>query len=135
MYYINFIRNIMLLLMLPILTSCSTTYTYNPAIISAGQNHTMAIKEDGTLWGWGSDEAGQLGLGNNEEHIIINWSTDYLKICASISCKNYVRCERRRFRLDRNSGDQKRSDIMGMGCKSVWTIRQWVAIRLRVQVY
>jgi len=29
--------------------------------IAAGSDHTIAIKEDGTVWGWGSNFAGQLG--------------------------------------------------------------------------
>jgi alpha-tubulin suppressor-like RCC1 family protein len=35
----------------------------NWSSVSAGVLHTMAIKSDGTLWGWGSDTYGQLGLG------------------------------------------------------------------------
>ncbi|NLB62428.1 MAG: hypothetical protein GX802_08480, partial [Clostridiales bacterium] len=33
--------------------------------ISAGIYHSMAIKTDGTLWTWGSNDYGQLGNGNN----------------------------------------------------------------------
>jgi hypothetical protein len=33
------------------------------AIISTGWYHVMAIKTNGTLWGWGSNDYGQLGLG------------------------------------------------------------------------
>ena len=29
--------------------------------VSAGGNHTVAIKTDGTLWGWGANDSGQLG--------------------------------------------------------------------------
>ena len=33
------------------------------AYVSAGMYHTVAIKDDGTLWAWGSNEHGQLGIG------------------------------------------------------------------------
>lgn len=32
--------------------------------VSAGNEHTAAIKTDGTLWAWGRNDAGQLGLGD-----------------------------------------------------------------------
>lgn len=32
--------------------------------VSAGPWHMMCIKEDGSLWGWGQNEYGQLGLGD-----------------------------------------------------------------------
>lgn len=31
--------------------------------VSSGNNHTLAIKTDGTLWAWGNNEGGQLGDG------------------------------------------------------------------------
>ena len=33
------------------------------AAVSAGHNHTIAIKTDGSLWGWGKNDACQLGDG------------------------------------------------------------------------
>jgi alpha-tubulin suppressor-like RCC1 family protein len=34
--------------------------------ITAGYNHTLAIKTNNTLWAWGLNENGQLGLGNTD---------------------------------------------------------------------
>jgi len=31
--------------------------------ISAGSSHSLALKEDGTLWAWGSNRTGELGIG------------------------------------------------------------------------
>jgi alpha-tubulin suppressor-like RCC1 family protein len=30
---------------------------------SAGGNHTLALKTDGSLWAWGNNDSGQLGDG------------------------------------------------------------------------
>ncbi|MBL0013463.1 MAG: T9SS type A sorting domain-containing protein [Flavobacterium sp.] len=35
-------------------------------MVSAGSQHTMAIKNNGTLWVWGRNEVGELGLGFNQ---------------------------------------------------------------------
>jgi alpha-tubulin suppressor-like RCC1 family protein len=34
--------------------------------VAAGQNHTLALKTDGTLWAWGYNFRGQLGDGTND---------------------------------------------------------------------
>ena len=35
----------------------------NWVLIAAGDNHTMALESDGTLWAWGGNGQGQLGDG------------------------------------------------------------------------
>lgn len=50
--------------------SQSTTITTEPQqvlgltdvkMVSAGDNHSLALRKDGTVWGWGGNEKGQLG--------------------------------------------------------------------------
>ncbi len=37
--------------------------------VTAGYRHSFALAEDGTLWGWGDNDHGQLGDGTDEIHI------------------------------------------------------------------
>jgi alpha-tubulin suppressor-like RCC1 family protein len=51
------------------------------SVVSAGVTHSMAVRNDGTLWAWGSNAEGQLGTGNGDELSPVqvgtrsNWST------------------------------------------------------------
>lgn len=56
--------------------------------ISVGSAHTLAIKNDGTLWSWGSDGWGQLGNGDSStENILtpsqVGISSDWIFVSAS----------------------------------------------------
>jgi alpha-tubulin suppressor-like RCC1 family protein len=33
--------------------------------IAVGSSHTLALRKDGTVWAWGSNKSGQLGIGKN----------------------------------------------------------------------
>ena len=46
--------------------------------VSAGGNHTLAIKKDGTLWAWGANYSGQLGI--NRMDINNRTTPDQVKI-------------------------------------------------------
>ena len=35
-------------------------------VVEAGSSHTVALKADGSLWAWGANENGQLGIGTTE---------------------------------------------------------------------
>ncbi len=42
-----------------------TGYLTGVKAIAAGSSHSLALKEDGTVWAWGSNQEGQLGNGTN----------------------------------------------------------------------
>jgi len=54
------------------------------AKVTAGVYSTLAIKTDGTLWGWGINSSGELGRGNwlttqtREQSLGVNWAKVYL---------------------------------------------------------
>ena len=41
------------------------------AALAAGRGHTLALTEDGTLWGWGRDLEGQLGRGEGAAAAVV----------------------------------------------------------------
>lgn len=44
------------------MTQASTTNA--AGLLAAGSNHTLAARNDGTVWAWGANASGQLGLGD-----------------------------------------------------------------------
>lgn len=52
--------------------------------VAAGSEHVMAIKTDGSLWGWGNNASGQVGVGSHQraDLVQIGTSTDWASIFA-----------------------------------------------------
>ena len=53
--------------------------------IAAGDSHTMALKSDGSLWAWGSNDYGQLGDGTNISRLApvrIGTNNDWIVVAA-----------------------------------------------------
>jgi alpha-tubulin suppressor-like RCC1 family protein len=58
------------------------------SIINAGYKYSLGIKTNGTLWAWGDNSAGQLGLGDTEARLTpsqIGIDSDWTKITGGIS--------------------------------------------------
>lgn len=61
--------------------------------VSAGANHTMAVTSDGSLWAWGRNQLGQLGIGtsgtdNKEDEIRKSTPIKVMDNVASVSAGN-----------------------------------------------
>jgi alpha-tubulin suppressor-like RCC1 family protein len=53
--------------------------------ITTGNKHSMAIKNNGTLWGWGRNEDGQLGIGNylnKDQPVQVGTDNDWVSVSA-----------------------------------------------------
>lgn len=57
--------------------------------VSAGQHHTIAIKNDGTLWTWGLNSSGQLGTGDvldrSSPGTTVGGGNNWLRIAAGVA--------------------------------------------------
>ena len=56
--------------------------------ISGGENHSAALKEDGTVWTWGGNNEGQLGDGTKKNRAT-PLQVDGLSDIVDISCGSY----------------------------------------------
>jgi alpha-tubulin suppressor-like RCC1 family protein len=64
--------------------------------ISAGYSHSLAVKEDGTLWAWGSNGVGNLGDNTTVDKntpIQIGTDANWLKVCANFSSSYAIKAD------------------------------------------
>ncbi len=67
----------------PIPVGTATDWAY----ISAGTSHSFAIKSDGTLWAWGFNSSGQLGIGNTTQQnspVQVGSASNWARVWASV---------------------------------------------------
>jgi len=92
---------------IPVSPSDTTTYsikTFSDANcngilwtnISTGAYHSLAIKADGTLWSWGNNEDGQLGIGTNIDTNIavqIGTASNWVKIATTANSSYAIKAD------------------------------------------
>ena len=69
--------------------------TSNVTVISAGRRHTCVLKTDGTVWCWGSNTYGQVGVeqvGNQLQPTSVNWGSMTVPNLVSVSCGEFFTC-------------------------------------------
>ena len=57
------------------------------AMVAAANNHTVAIKTNGTLWAWGRNNSGQLGDGTNFDRVLpvqVGTDTNWTNVTSSL---------------------------------------------------
>ena len=64
---------------------CKVTKAKDWKTVSSGTNHTCALKSDGTLWCWGDNSVGELGIGNTvikKSPVKVNKATNWKTVSA-----------------------------------------------------
>lgn len=64
--------------------------------ISTGYAHSLAVKDDGTLWAWGSNADGRLGDNTTISKIVptqIGTANNWSKVCASFSASYAIKTD------------------------------------------
>ena len=72
----------------PVQVGLNSNYLTDWASVSCGYNHSMVIKTNGTLWAFGENNFGQLGIGSK---LTQSWPVQVgsLNTWASVSCGHY----------------------------------------------
>ena len=80
-------------------------------VITAGYDHTVATRTDGTLWGWGYNEFGQLGDGTTADHA----RADPDRRRHQLDRARPTRVDGGQRRWQPHAGDPRRRDAVGVG--------------------
>jgi alpha-tubulin suppressor-like RCC1 family protein len=77
--------------------------------VAAGKRHVLGIKWDGSLWGWGANGSGQLGLGNTTNRnapTLIDSSRSWIAVSAGEDFSVAMRADGRVFTAGANGSGQ-----------------------------
>jgi len=87
------------------------------ASAAAGNGHTVAIREDGSLWAWGINTNGQLGIGSQENSAVpvqVGTNTNWVTISTGFGYTMAIRNDGSLWAWGRNDfgqlGDSTRTD-------------------------
>ena len=79
------------------------------AMVSAGSLHTLAIKQDGSLWTWGRNGSGQLGDGSTTDRhhpVQIGSDKDWAAAAAGVDFSLALKADGRLYAWGQNSAGQ-----------------------------
>jgi len=65
--------------------SCSSNAPCTMPLIAAGENHTVVLKSDGTVWTWGSNSKGQLGDGTTQGQRSTPWQVSKVSDVVAVA--------------------------------------------------
>ena len=71
-----------------VMTSMLTTHAQCFVKIASGEQHTMAIAEDSTLWGWRSNTSGECG-GPSGQHLLVPTQIGSFNDWIDLDCGAY----------------------------------------------
>jgi YD repeat-containing protein len=81
--------------------------SFNWKQVSCGNQHTIAVKTDGTLWAWGKNGSGQLGLGDKTDRVTpvqVSTTINYWKQVSCGSAGNLISAPSTHSAAVRNDG-------------------------------
>jgi alpha-tubulin suppressor-like RCC1 family protein len=92
--------------------------------IAAGYRHSLGIKQDGTLWSWGLNGNGQLGLGDTTQRLVptqVGSASDWIFIAAGIFNSIAIKSDGTMWQCGLNSG----TSFSEIGVDTDWLYATW----------
>jgi alpha-tubulin suppressor-like RCC1 family protein len=96
----------------------TSTVGFKPKAITAGYSSSFALKSDGSLWGWGYNNAGQLGIGtftNQNVPVQIGSGNNWSSVYANGSYTHAIKADGTLWAWGENAYDQLGNGSGGFG--------------------